>query len=67
MCAAVEYRGLTLEQAVHELLHGILRKLGGDGGLIAIDHTGRIVMDFSTEGMFRAARDAVGRREIAIY
>jgi len=67
VCAAVEYRGLSLEQAVHELLHGILRKLGGDGGLIAIDHTGRIVMDFSTEGMFRAARDAGGRREIAIY
>jgi L-asparaginase / beta-aspartyl-peptidase len=67
VCAAVEYRGLTLEQAIHELLHGILRKLGGDGGLIAIDHTGRIAMDFSTEGMFRAARDARGRREIAIY
>jgi beta-aspartyl-peptidase (threonine type) len=67
VCAAVEYRGLGLEQAVHELLHGILRKLGGDGGLIAIDHTGRIVMDFSTEGMFRGARDARGRREIAIY
>jgi beta-aspartyl-peptidase (threonine type) len=67
VCAAVEYRGLTLEQAVHELLHGILRTLGGDGGLIAIDRDGRIVMDFSTEGMFRGARDAAGRREIAIY
>jgi len=67
VCAAVEYRGFTLEQAVHELLHVILRTLGGDGGLIAIDHAGRIVMDFSTEGMFRGARDASGRREIAIY
>jgi len=67
VCAAVEYRGLTLEQAVHELLHTVLRKLGGDGGLIAIDHAGRIVMEFSTEGMFRGARDAAGRREIAIY
>src|ERR1700751_5015855 len=28
VCAAVEYRGLSLEQAVHELLHAILRKLG---------------------------------------
>jgi len=45
----------------------VLRALGGDGGLIAIDRDGRIVMDFSTEGMFRAARDAAGRREIAIY
>jgi L-asparaginase / beta-aspartyl-peptidase len=67
VCAAVEYRGFTLERAVHELLHVILRTLGGDGGLIAIDHAGRIVMDFSTEGMFRGARDASGRREIAIY
>jgi hypothetical protein len=24
-------------------------------------------MDFSTEGMFRGARDSGGRREIAIY
>jgi L-asparaginase / beta-aspartyl-peptidase len=67
VCTAVEYRGLTLQQAVHELLHGILRALGGDGGLIGVDRDGQIVMEFSTEGMFRGARDAQGRREIAIY
>jgi beta-aspartyl-peptidase (threonine type) len=67
VCAAVEHRGVTLEDAVHELLHEILRALGGDGGLIAIDHAGRIVMDFSTEGMFRGARDSNGRRDLAIY
>ena len=67
VCAAVEYRGLTLTQAVHELLHHILRGLGGDGGVIAIDREGRIVMDFSTEGMFRGARTAAGHREISIY
>jgi beta-aspartyl-peptidase (threonine type) len=67
VCAAVEHRGVTLEAAVHELLHEILRALGGDGGLIAIDHAGRIVMDFSTEGMFRGARDSNGRRDLAIY
>jgi L-asparaginase / beta-aspartyl-peptidase len=67
VCAAVEYRGLTLEQAVHEMLHKILRGLGGDGGLIAVDRDGGIVMDFSSEGMFRGARDSAGRREIAIY
>jgi L-asparaginase / beta-aspartyl-peptidase len=65
--AAVEYRGLALEEAVREMLHEILRKLGGDGGLIAVDHAGRVVMDFSTEGMFRAACDSNGRRDIAIY
>jgi len=67
VCAAVEYRGFTLQQAVHEVLHTILRGLGGSGGLIAVDRDGRLVMDFSTEGMFRGARDARGRREIAIY
>lgn len=67
VCAAVEYRGIALEAAVHEMLHEILRGLGGDGGLIAVDQAGRIVMDFSTEGMFRGARDSNGRRDIAIY
>jgi beta-aspartyl-peptidase (threonine type) len=67
VCAAVEHRGLPLEEAVRELLHEILRALGGDGGVISIDHAGRIVMDFSTEGMFRGARDSNGRRDLAIY
>jgi len=67
VCAAVEHRGLTLEAAVAELLHQVLPALGGDGGLIALDHAGRIVMDFSTEGMFRGARDSNGRRDLAIY
>jgi L-asparaginase / beta-aspartyl-peptidase len=67
VCAAVEYRSLTLQQAVHEMLHGILRGLGGDGGLIAVDGQGQLILEFSTEGMFRGARDAAGRREIAIY
>ncbi|HEV3285274.1 MAG TPA: isoaspartyl peptidase/L-asparaginase, partial [Steroidobacteraceae bacterium] len=67
VCAAVEYRGLTLPQALHEMLHVILKGLGGDGGLIAVDRDGAVAMDFSSEGMFRGARDAAGRREIAIY
>jgi L-asparaginase / beta-aspartyl-peptidase len=67
VCAAVEYRGLTLVQAVHELLQDKLRQLGGDGGLIAVDASGQLVLEFTTEGMFRGARHADGRREIAIY
>ena len=67
VCAAVEYRGLTLQQAVHELLHVILPRLGGDGGLIGVDARGQIVMSFNSEGMFRGARDDRGRHEIAIY
>jgi beta-aspartyl-peptidase (threonine type) len=67
VCAAVEYRGMTLEAAVRELLHARLRELGGGGGIISIDQAGRIVMDYSTEGMFRGARDSEGLRRIDIY
>ena len=67
ICAAVEFRGLTLQAAVRELLHDRLRELGGSGGVIAIDHGGRIVTDFSTEGMFRGSRDSSGLRQIDIY
>jgi beta-aspartyl-peptidase (threonine type) len=67
VCAAVEHRGLTLELAVRELLHDVLRGLGGDGGLIAVDRDGHIITDFSTEGMYRGVRDSSGRSEIAVY
>ena len=66
ICSAVEYRGLTLEDAAREMLHAILPSLGGQGGVIAVDASGRVVMDFSSEGMFRGARDSAGRREVAI-
>ncbi|MFO7278187.1 MAG: isoaspartyl peptidase/L-asparaginase [Pseudomonadota bacterium] len=67
ICSLVAYRGLTLREAVREVLHVKLQGLGGDGGVIALDGEGSIVMDFNSPGMFRAARDSSGRREIAIY
>lgn len=67
ICAAVEHRGLALRDAVHELLHGKLRELGGSGGIIAIDRDGGIVTEFSTEGMFRGCRDSSGLRRLDIY
>jgi beta-aspartyl-peptidase (threonine type) len=66
ICSAVEYRGLTLEEAAREMLHLHIRALGGSGGLIAIDARGKVVMDLSSEGMFRGVRDSSGRREVAI-
>jgi beta-aspartyl-peptidase (threonine type) len=65
IAAAVEYRGLSLAEAVRELVHVSLPELGGLGGIIAVDAAGEIAMDFNTEGMFRGARDANGQRTIA--
>jgi beta-aspartyl-peptidase (threonine type) len=66
VCASVEYRGVSLAEAVRETLHERLRSLGGAGGIIAVDAEGRVSLDFSTAGMFRGARDSSGMREIAI-
>jgi L-asparaginase / beta-aspartyl-peptidase len=63
---AVEYRNLSLAAAVRELIHSRIPALGGSGGVIACGARGEIVMDFNTEGMFRAARDATGHREISV-
>src|SRR5579872_5934922 len=67
VCASIEYRGLSLAQAVHEVLHEKIRTLGGEGGIIAVDAHGHIVMDFSSQTMFRAARDSNGKREVAVF
>ena len=39
----------------------------GTVGAVALDTGGHIVMDFNSNGMFRAARDSSGRRDVAIY
>ena len=66
IAAAVEYRRMALEEAVHELVHRVLPRLGGLGGIIAVDAQGKVSMDFNTQGMFRAARDSNGWRTVAI-
>jgi L-asparaginase / beta-aspartyl-peptidase len=67
ICALVQYRHLTLERAVHEVIHEKLRRTGGEGGVIALDPAGHMVMDFNSAGMFRGARDSAGRREVGMY
>ncbi len=66
ICALISYKHLTLAQAVTEVIQK-LSAAGGEGGVIALDPAGNIVMDFNSVGMFRGARDAHGRREIAMY
>lgn len=67
ICALVQYRHLTLAQAVHEVIHEKLRRSGAEGGVIAVDGAGHIAMDFNSVGMFRGARDSRGRRDVAMY
>lgn len=67
ICARMRHGRVDLEQAVRDVVHGELPAIGGEGGVIAIDARGRIVMEFNSEGMFRASRTADGKAEIGIY
>jgi beta-aspartyl-peptidase (threonine type) len=65
--AMMEYKGLSLENAAKEVIQNKLTKLGGDGGIVAMDKNGNITMEFNTAGMYRAAIDTQGQLTIGIY
>ncbi len=49
----MEYKGYTLQQACEYVVKEKLVKLGGEGGLIAMDAKGNIELCFNSEGMYR--------------
>jgi beta-aspartyl-peptidase (threonine type) len=67
ICARVRLAGVSAAEAARDVIHGKLKEIGGDGGVIVVDSNGALSLEFNTEGMFRAARDSGGRREVAIY
>jgi len=62
----MEYKGLSVAEASKIALDKV-GKMGGDGGLIALDKKGNISMPFNTEGMYRGAITADGKIEVNIY
>ena len=63
----IEHKEMTLADAASEVISSRVLKLGGDGGLIAINANGDIAMPFNTEGMYRACKSSTGLEEISIY
>ncbi|HEX6156334.1 MAG TPA: isoaspartyl peptidase/L-asparaginase [Burkholderiales bacterium] len=64
--ARMRYRGESLASAARAALRNVAR-LGGDGGLIAVDRRGNVAMPFNSEGMYRGAIDRRGKTTIAIF
>ena len=62
-----QYKQLSLAEAVKAVVQVKLQRAGGYGGIIAIDRTGQIVLEFNSQGMFRGMRDSRGRCEVAIF
>ena len=63
----IEYKGLSLREACDFVVMDKLVKIGGEGGLIAIDKNGNIEMPFNSEGMYRAKKSEDGELFIKIY
>ena len=66
VAARMRYRGTSLAAAARAALANVAR-LGGDGGLIAVDRRGNVVMPFNSEGMYRGAIDRRGRTTVEIF
>src|SRR5439155_69701 len=64
--ALMEYRGMSLDDATQAALDKVA-KIGGKGGLIAIDQQGNIVLPFNTAGMYRGYVDPNGKFAVEIY
>lgn len=64
--ALMDYKGLSVKEATKTVLDKV-EKMGGDGGMIALDKNGNIAMPFNTAGMYRASITENGEIEILIY
>lgn len=63
----IEYKGLSLKKACDIVVMDKLVKIGGEGGLIALDAKGNIELPFNSEGMYRASKKEGEDLFIGIY
>lgn len=63
----MEYRGLGLVEACRVVLFDKMLRLGGEGGLVAVDAHGNLALPFNSDGMYRAWRTSGGNEGVEIY
>jgi L-asparaginase / beta-aspartyl-peptidase len=63
----MEYRGLSLQEAMNIVVHDKLIKLDGEGGMIGVDTKGNASLVFNSDGMYRGIKCSDGREEVKIY
>ncbi len=65
--AIMEYKALSLEEAMHEVVQKKLAAMEGEGGMIGVDAQGNVSMQFNSAGMYRGFKDSDGEGSVAIY
>jgi beta-aspartyl-peptidase (threonine type) len=66
IAAQMEYQGKSVGEAVAATIAKV-GKLGGDGGVIALDARGNVAMEFNSPGMYRAYKLAGRPEVVAVY
>lgn len=66
LAARMKYKDLTLEAAARETIDH-LTAIGGEGGFIAVDPHGNVVLPFNSEGMYRGRITTDGEIHVDIY
>jgi beta-aspartyl-peptidase (threonine type) len=65
--ALMAYKGMSVREAADAVVKDKLVKLGGEGGVIAMDAAGNVAMSFNSPGMFRGYVNPDGSIVTAIY
>jgi L-asparaginase / beta-aspartyl-peptidase len=63
----MEYKGMTLQQAMHEVVNVKLVAMEGEGGMIGVDAQGNTALVLNSAGMYRAMRNSAGEIFVGIY
>ena len=63
----MEYKGMSLQEAMEKVVNDKLIKMNGEGGMIGVDAKGNAALVFNSEGMYRAVKNNEGLFEVAIY
>jgi L-asparaginase / beta-aspartyl-peptidase len=66
ICARVEYRGATLQSAEDAVVQDVLKKAGGEGGVIGMDRFGNVAVSFNSTGMARGYMGDDGRAVVML-
>lgn len=64
--ARIAYARQSLEQAAAAVIEDV-RKLGGAGGLIAVDARGNVTAPYASQGMKRGLANSAGLREVKTF
>ncbi|HEU4575402.1 MAG TPA: isoaspartyl peptidase/L-asparaginase [Chitinophagaceae bacterium] len=63
----MEYKGMSLSEAMNEVVNKKLVAIGGEGGMIGVDTKGNASLLFNSAGMYRGFKSSSGHSEVAIF